>query len=295
MGENFTPSHAHMQRTQNQIDALVERGDLYEAQQVYKATYRRMLQRQQYAAASEFLQKGIRVMVSKQQYSQANELFLLLIEVFNKSPDNASLDTLLELIAAFPSEADIAGAIREAVKWNQEYRTKTEKIKQAHPSLLKAQATRYWAREQYGDSLQAFLEAQASEELVKMLVEWSDKCYSSERDLLFTRSILMLLTHGNLKDANEVFVGVAQRFYPNPDNRPPLMNFVQFLLLTLERDAYQFYVKLTEKYAPSLERDPQFEKLLQRIAEVFFKVAPPKNPNDFLGSMLKGLMGGGSS
>ena len=51
----------------------------------------RMLQRQQYAAASEFLQKGIRVMVSKQQYSQANELFLLLIEVFNKSPDNASL------------------------------------------------------------------------------------------------------------------------------------------------------------------------------------------------------------
>ena len=28
-------------------------------------------------------------------------------------------------------------------RWNQEYRTKTEKIKQAHPSLLKAQATRY--------------------------------------------------------------------------------------------------------------------------------------------------------
>ena len=30
-----------------------------------------------------------------------------------------------------------------------------------------------------------------------MLVEWSDKCYSSERDLLFTRSILMYVADSN--------------------------------------------------------------------------------------------------
>jgi len=292
MGRGFLIISPVMERAQKQIDALVERGDLYEAQQVYKATHRRLVQRKQFAAASEFLQSGIRTMISKNQYLQANELFNLLVELFKMSPENASLDTILQLIDLFPSDADISGPIRGAIKWNQEHRVKTEKIKQAHPALLKAQAMRYWARQEYGESLQAFLEAQAPEELCKMLIEWSEECYPSERDLLFTRAILTLLTHGNMKDANEVFRGVVQRFYAQESSRPPLMNFIQFLLLTLERDAYEFYVKLTEKYAPSLERDAQFEKLLQRIAEVFFKVAPPKNPNDFLGGMLKGLMGG---
>ena len=39
------------------------------------------------------------------------------------------------------------------------------------------------------------------------------------------------------------------------------MNFVQFLLLTLERDAHPFFIKLTERYKPALDRDPAFAEV----------------------------------
>lgn len=73
--------------------------------------------------------------------------------------------------------------------------------------------------------------------------------------------IFRLLTRGNLKVANEVFVAYKNRFFNDEKLRTPLINFTQFLLLTLERDAYPFFQKLTEKYAPSIARDTQFSSV----------------------------------
>ena len=41
----------------------------------------------------------------------------------------------------------------------------------------------------------------------------------------------------------------------------PLLHFVDFLLQTLQRDALPLFNLLRSKYKPSLDRDPNFQKV----------------------------------
>ena len=52
-------------------------------------------------------------------------------------------DLILGLFELYPTDVNITGVLREAIKWSQGYRTKKENIKKAHPSLLLTLATRY--------------------------------------------------------------------------------------------------------------------------------------------------------
>jgi len=70
-----------------------------------------------------------------------------------------------------------------------------------------------------------------------------------------------------------------------PPYQKPLLNFLWFLLLVIERKGSlsQFTV-LCEKYQPSIERDPVYKEYLDKIGQLFFGL-PPKPSN-------KGMMGG---
>jgi hypothetical protein len=70
----------------------------------------------------------------------------------------------------------------------------------------------------------------------------------------------------------------------------PLVHFLRFLLLTLERDAAPLFTLLRTRYASaSVGRDPSLSALLDRIGERFYSIAAPKN---LLSSMMDGLFGG---
>lgn len=90
----------------------------------------------------------------------------------------------------------------------------------------------------------------------------------------------------DLKNANLVF----ENFQKQNPNLPqtPLINFIRFLLLTLERDALPLFRSLRQTYKPSLDRDPTFQQYLDRIATVFYNV---KSSGGFLESMLGSLLG----
>jgi golgi to ER traffic protein 4 len=125
------------------------------------------------------------------------------------------------------------------------------------------------------------------------LLEMTSKAAAQEHDLFLARMVLGYVARGNLKDAHLVLTGfVAERFPGSADSMvddgllppPPLVNFLRFLLLTLERDnTYPLYQRLCQVYAPSLARDPDFQKNLDKVAEVFYNVK--KQPQGLAGIM----------
>jgi len=80
----------------------------------------------------------------------------------------------------------------------------------------------------------------------------------------------MYLSLSNLRDANIFFSEITKQI----KSRTPLLNYVYFLLLTLERNAYPLFEILRQKYSPSLSRDSSFPQYLHCIAQVFYKVKP---------------------
>ena len=72
------------------------------------------------------------------------------------------------------------------------------------------------------------------EEYAKMVLEWSEKGYTSEVDLFVTRPVLWLAEKKNLRDANLFFTAVKKLKENDQEfGKLPLIHFCDFLLQTL--------------------------------------------------------------
>ena len=75
----------------------------------------------------------------------------------------------------------------------------------------------------------------------------------------------------------------------------PLLNFVWFLLLTIETRKLALFTVLCEQYRVAIGRDPAYRKYLDRIGQLFFGVPPPKRQagGGLFGNLMASMMGGG--
>nr|XP_016492318.1 PREDICTED: Golgi to ER traffic protein 4 homolog [Nicotiana tabacum] len=105
------------------------------------------------------------------------------------------------------------------------------------------------------------------------------KCYPGEDDLAIARAILMYLSLGNLRDANKLMEEVEKEMQAKHLGFPQseLMQFVNYLLLTVQRDALPLFNMLRQSYKSSIDRDPLLNELLDEIAKKFYGVQR-KNP-----------------
>ena len=74
----------------------------------------------------------------------------------------------------------------------------------------------------------------------------------------------------------------------------PLLNFVWFLLLTIETRKLALFTVLCEQYRVAIGRDPAYKKYLDRIGQLFFGVPPPKRQagGGIFGNLMASMMGG---
>ncbi|PSN29474.1 Golgi to ER traffic protein 4 [Blattella germanica] len=56
----------------------------------------------------------------------------------------------------------------------------------------------------------------------------------------------------------------------------PLLNFIWFLLKVVESGKLAAFTVLCQQYQPSIERDPSYVEYLDKIAQIFFGVPPPR-------------------
>lgn len=118
----------------------------------------------------------------------------------------------------------------------------------------------------------------------EMLVHLSrNKGYPSETDLFIAQIILQQLCLKETKIASETFETYT-KYHPKiartePPFVMPLLNFIFFLLKAIETNGkLAMFKALCDLYKASLDRDPSYEKYLQKIGIIFFGAQPPQQP-----------------
>jgi hypothetical protein len=115
------------------------------------------------------------------------------------------------------------------------------------------------------------------------------QCYPGEDDTAIARGVLMYLSQGNLRDANLLMDELKDQLKSADLEIPKtdLIQFIKYLLPTLERDAYPLFRTLRQKYKTSTDRDPVFEELLDEIAAKFYGIRSQSALEGLFGDMFR--------
>eukprot|EP00246_Nothoceros_aenigmaticus_P015757 TRINITY_DN678_c0_g1_i2.p1 TRINITY_DN678_c0_g1~~TRINITY_DN678_c0_g1_i2.p1 ORF type:complete len:320 (+),score=44.23 TRINITY_DN678_c0_g1_i2:353-1312(+) len=308
-------------KTLAKLAKSVEDGNYYEAQQMYKTMLARYMAAKKYEEALDLVQSGAVMQLKHGQVTCGVELGVLLVEtlvmakvpvggsslervkaVFHEfaresvRPPKASRDSqcTAEEKMAIKTRVDGCGTfVRAALKWSIDFGSS----KRGAPELHDLIAEYIWEQSyepDMGRASQHFIRGQHPEVFASALVECMTQCFSGEADLVIARGVLQYLGLGNLRDANRLWeetkkIMDAKDSIQYPDS--PLMHFIKFLLLTLERDALPLFRMLRENYKASLERDPCFDEYLDEIGERFYGLRRKNGVQSMLGDLMKMFTG----
>eukprot|EP00164_Ancoracysta_twista_P015399 GFYU01025446.1.p1 GENE.GFYU01025446.1~~GFYU01025446.1.p1 ORF type:complete len:295 (-),score=72.31 GFYU01025446.1:86-970(-) len=292
MSTSRAPGRGGVASVAAKMKKKMEVGDYYEAQQMYRTLYFRYNGQKKFEDCDALLQGGILQFLECKQGSCAMDLVKLLFTTHEtmKCPYSQSLDAIKKIDQGYESgqcaTADRIAFLKYSIKWTAQH----GQWKSGEPTLHLQIAKLYESIEEYGSAQPHYLKGNDPKSCAKMLSVWATKTYPSEADLVLTRAVLQYLCLTNLKDANIIFDSVENSM---PNKNAPILNFVRYLLLTLERDAYPLFSKLRDVYSTSLQRDPTFFQYLDHIAKVFFGVQPQTGMAGIFGDIMKSFMGGG--
>ncbi|XP_015272796.1 PREDICTED: Golgi to ER traffic protein 4 homolog [Gekko japonicus] len=284
-----------VQRVEGKLRASVEKGDYYEAHQMYRTLFFRYMSQGKHVEARELMYSGALLFFSHNQQNSAADLSMLVLESLEKS-DAKVTDELLENLAKVfslmdPNSPERVAFVSRALKWSSGGSGKL-----GHPKLHQLLAITLWKEQNYCESRYHFLHSMDGEGCANMLVEYSSsRGYRSEADMFVAQAVLQFLCLKNKTSALVVFTTYTQK-HPSIERGPPfvqpLLNFIWFLLLAVDGGKLTVFTVLCEQYQPSLKRDPMYNEYLDRIGQLFFGV-PPKQTSSYgglLGNLLNSLM-----
>ncbi|KAK3160426.1 hypothetical protein QOZ80_1BG0059300 [Eleusine coracana subsp. coracana] len=196
---------------------------------------------------------------------------------------------LSEAISAAKVRAESCSSfLKAAIRWSAEFGTS----KVGSPELHVMLAEYIYSESPETDMTKVsshFVRGNDPKKFASRLVNFMGKCYPGEDDTAIARGVLMYLSQGNLRDANLLMdelkaqLKSADLEFPKTD----LIQFIKYLLPTLERDAYPLFRTLRQKYKTSTDRDPVFEELLDEIAAKFYGIRRQNPLEGLFGEMFK--------
>ncbi|XP_030932415.1 Golgi to ER traffic protein 4 homolog [Quercus lobata] len=303
------------------LQKVVVEGNYYGAQQMYKSISARYVSAQRYSDALDILQSGACIQLKHGQITCGAELAVLFVETLVKGKipyDSDALDRVRKIYKMFPqiplpqhlpdddemeqiSEALGAAKIRvdgcssflkAALKWSVEFGAHRSGSPELHVML---------AEYMYSESPEVdmarvsnhFVRGNSPKKFASVLVNFMGKCYPGEDDLAIARAILMYLAMGNLRDANYLMDEIKKQLESNQLDFPQsdLIQFIIYLLQTLQRDALPLFNMLGASYKTSIEREPAFNELLDEIVAKFYGVRRRNPLQGVFGDIFK-MMGG---
>lgn len=300
-------------KTLQKLEKSVEAGNYYEAQQMYKTVHARYVAAKSYAPAIDLLQSGASVQLRHGQVTCGVELGILLVETFGKAGmkyDTVALERIKSVVSSFPrtdmsarerknlaktSEAYLAAKarvegfyafMRAAIRWCIEAGGPSR----GPPELHDIMAEYLWTQSPELDLNKAsshYVRTGHPEKHAKALIECMNECDREEMDLILARNVLLYLTLGNLRDANRLVNVVRKELGEKNYPDTPLVQFIKYLLLTLERDAMPLLHSLRESYKDQIGRDSTLVEYLDTIAEKFYGVQHKNGLQRMLGDFMK--------
>uniref|UniRef100_F7BEG9 Guided entry of tail-anchored proteins factor 4 n=1 Tax=Equus caballus TaxID=9796 RepID=F7BEG9_HORSE len=286
---NGARNRGGVQRVEGKLRASVEKGDYYEAHQMYRTLFFRYTSQSKHAEARELMCSGALLFFSHGQQNSAADLSMLVLESLEKAEVEVA-DELLENLAKLfslmdPNSPERVAFVSRALKWSSGGSGKL-----GHPRLHQLLALTLWKEQNYCESRYHFLHSTDGEGCANMLVEYStSRGFRSEVDMFVAQAVLQFLCLKNKSSASVVFTTYTQK-HPSIEGGPPfvqpLLNFIWFLLLAVDGGKLTVFTVLCEQYQPSLRRDPMYNEYLDRIGQLFFGV-PPKQTSSYGGLLGK--------
>lgn len=305
------------------LEKVVKEGNYYGAQQMYKSFSARYVTAERYFEALDILHSGACLQLEKGQVTCGAELATLFVDTLVKGKyayDDDTLDRVRKIYKKFPrisvpqhldltddddmqqlSEALAAAKVRvegcssflrAAIKWALEFGA----CRNGSPEIHDMLAEYIYSESPEVDMTKVsfhFVRGKNPKKFASTLVNFMGKCYPGEDDLAVARAILMYLSLGNLRDANGLMDEVKKQMQSKELDFPQseLLQFINYLLLTLQRDALPLFNMLRQNYKSSIEREPIFHELLDEIAEKFYGVRRRNPLQGMFGDIFK-MMGG---
>ncbi|RIB14577.1 hypothetical protein C2G38_1973012 [Gigaspora rosea] len=274
----------------------VENGNYYEAHQMYRTVCRRYIKQKKYSRAIDLLFSGAQTLLKHKQTGSGVDLSLYLIDAYNDEEmvvNEESRARIIQLLSLFPSdEPGRKRFIDSAVSWSVKFGENPA----GDPELHHFIAEILHKDKMYSEAEPHFLAGttESSQSYGKMLVEWSDQDQPSKRGAYIARAVLQYLCLRSIRDAKIAFDAfVTDLSEKNPEIKAgtaqynptitgdaidvtiyslPLLNFLQLLILTVQREASDLFSDLRNRYKSALSVEPSFEDLLNKIGEVFFNI-----------------------
>eukprot|EP01138_Halocafeteria_seosinensis_P010286 gb/GECG01010504.1/.p1 GENE.gb/GECG01010504.1/~~gb/GECG01010504.1/.p1 ORF type:complete len:310 (+),score=36.12 gb/GECG01010504.1/:1-930(+) len=262
------------------LQESLDRGDFYSALQMYRTYARRRENQKDIQGATRLYIDGAQLLTEKNQLEEARDLLQAMIDLWEKTPGASSVSVrknhLRRLYKQFPDSSSKLAWLKRAIEWSNDANTSsigTVTRKSTDPLLYRWYALTARNCEHWNEALAHFLYADAPQEFGSCIIDYSKLGYRGEKDLFVARTVLKVLTLGKLGYANQIFKACCERLEEEHDQdliETPLMNFLKFILLVLERDAAELFELLMRRYGRSLQRDPQLLQLAQTVLRTFF-------------------------
>ncbi|KAF0740081.1 hypothetical protein Ae201684P_017062 [Aphanomyces euteiches] len=269
------------------LEERLKQGDYYGALQMYKTLYSRYAAAGDHLRAIDLAHNSAVQLAKHQQWTAAREMGCLMLDLYASNAfavDETNKARIKDISNAFQNACpkEESEVLKQAVKWSKTHGTR----ERGDPELQLWLSRVYTVEKDFTNANNHFLHAESPSEFTAMLLQHALEGYPSEADLYVARAVLQLAALENLRDANVVLT----EFLAKKPLDTPLINFVKFLLRTLEkRDALPLFQLLQERYAYALSRDPSFRTFLQIIGQKYYGVQPPQSAL----SSLMSLFGGG--
>ncbi|XP_031743589.1 Golgi to ER traffic protein 4 homolog isoform X3 [Cucumis sativus] len=259
------------------IEDVIDTGDYYGAQQMYKSVSARYVAAERYSEALDILQSGACTQLKHEQITCGSELAVLFVDTLVKGKvpyDDNTLDRVRKIYKNFPQiplpqhlgEDDDMQQLSEALG---AAKTRVEGCS----SFLKAALK--WSME-FGS------QRSGSPEIHIMLATY---IYSESPEVDMTRVSYHFIRGDNPKKFASILVNFMGKCYPGEDDMA-----IARAVLMLQRDALPLFNMLRANYKSSLEREPVLNELLDEIAEKFYGVRRRNPLQGIFGDFLK-MMG----
>jgi len=277
------------------LRASIEGGDLYQALQLFKTQHARAKKKGDVTQALELAFRGANLMLEKKEVNSGSELARDFLDLLKEQPEFNNDKVLAELLLIEERFRALDGeeASREGkrfIKGAIDLTAERGPWPAGDPALHWQAALMALKESDVLGATKHMLHAHRPEEFASTVAKWAKVDRAEDADLYLARAVLQLLCLENLRDANAFNKAYRAEF---PDMKSPLAQFIEYLLKVLERDAYPLFVALRQKYAPAISRGntqaSNFDAYLDKIASVFFGVAPAKSG---MASMMESLMKG---
>ncbi|KAL3479434.1 hypothetical protein BJX99DRAFT_255437 [Aspergillus californicus] len=303
----------------------IKSGAYYEAHQQLRVIAARYIKQANYDAAAEILTGGATALLKagSQQGAAASGgdlAIMLVVEVYvkagweimggdNDAEGRARKKRLIEILREFPSEEPTRKRfIQEMIGWSGRFGI----MERGDPDLHHAVGSVYAEDHEPYDAEKHLVlgTSESAETLAKLEYEWYTSDEPHTAGIYAARAVIPFLLIGNLRSANKAFLiftsrlssanpslGVQEVSSASSDVRVfpalPLLNFLNLLLLAIQRGTSDLFKQLSAHYATQIREAGILDDALPQIGEQYFSIKIPRQGNPLMDMMGSMFFGGG--